>query len=167
MVATTLSSSFNVDQVILPECITIWILDSILIIGFVIVYKRVVAGSQITLIKRICIYLIIANIGSIIWCILYYKFRDHTLDTGISKAQVITVLTFASICLAAQDFFFFIAHWVFAIQYFAMSRNFPLLQANKDTSQNDARFQKIRRYFIIFILISTILSEILYAISNY
>lgn len=63
----------NVITIVLPEAITIWLLNSILIVGFSIVYRRVQLGSQITLIKRICLYLILANLGGIIWGILYYS----------------------------------------------------------------------------------------------
>jgi hypothetical protein len=62
----------SLDLIILPEVLTVWILNSVLIIGFFLVYMRVKKGSQIPLVSTICIYLIIANLGGIIWAIFYY-----------------------------------------------------------------------------------------------
>ena len=165
--ADAFNTQSNINSIILPECIVIWLLNSVLIVGFAIVYRRVQLGSQITLIKRICVFLIIANIGGILWSVLYYLNRSQTLETGVDATHTSIIIVFASIALAFQDFFFFLAHWVFAIQYFAMSRNFPLLKANQDTTQNDIKFQAIKRNFIIFILVCVLLSQTFYGISNY
>jgi hypothetical protein len=47
------------------------------------------------------------------------------------------VLTAASIALCLQDIFFLVAHWIFAIQYFALSKNFSLIQSGQDIAEKE------------------------------
>lgn len=93
----------------------------------------------------------VANLGGIFWAIFYIYHYSDTPNTG--STHVILELVGCSIALILQDFFFLVAHWIFAIQYFALSRNFPLIQAKKDTSESDMKFKRIREYFIVLIAV--------------
>jgi hypothetical protein len=72
------------------------------------------------------------------------------------------MLVIGTVALFASDFFFCLAHWVFAIQYFAMSRNLPLLLANQDITANEIKYKQIKRYFIMCIFLVVFTCMVLY-----
>lgn len=106
------------------------VLASLLLIMYVTTLVRVCRGRKFSFVVKLILLLMFSNIAMISASISNYEvlLKEKTNDeTEKTNDETTLYLWIASISFATRDATFNVAHWMFAFEYYSISRYMPFL----------------------------------------
>ena len=126
------------------------ILAAILAVVYVLILCRIKRGTNYTFVIRLITLLLLSNVA-LIAQILIWQYMQSNWAVGSNTVRQDFVLVAQSVAEFIRDFCFNTAHWIFAFEYYTISKTMPYVLRGEDIPEK-AVSQDAKLYTVFLFL---------------
>jgi hypothetical protein len=139
-------------------------LSGLLVLMYAVTLIRVFSGRRFSFVVKLIVLLIFSNMAAISATSANYEFTQHDQTTK----DVNLWIYIQSVSSAIRDTCFNVSHWMFAFEYYSISRYMPFLLMKLSPEADMISFdEKIYKVFLVLNILLPVVNGVSLAVFNF